>query len=66
MYGESKMYEEKLTIYKYKIRCADCGRKKVSHKIHKNKRVNNEDWVIIPNHHKAIISKKDFDKVQEL
>ena len=41
-------------------------RKKVSHKIHKNKRVNTENWVIIPNHHKPIVSKEDFKKVQEL
>ena len=41
-------------------------RKRISHKVHKNLDVPEENWVIIPNHHQALISKKDFDKVQEL
>jgi len=41
-------------------------RRKISHKIHKNMRVQDNNWVIVPNHHKAIISKEDFDKVQEI
>jgi DNA invertase Pin-like site-specific DNA recombinase/ssDNA-binding Zn-finger/Zn-ribbon topoisomerase 1 len=41
-------------------------RRKVSHKVHKNNRVNNEEWIISPNHHKGIISLEDFNKVQEL
>ena len=41
-------------------------RKKISHKIHKNMRVNCDKWVVIENHHRAIISKKDFNRVQEL
>ena len=41
-------------------------RKKVSHKIHKNMRVQDDKWIIVPNHHKAIISAEDFDKVQEI
>ena len=41
-------------------------RKKVSHKIHKNKRVNNDNRIVVPNHHKAIITKDEFQKVQEL
>lgn len=41
-------------------------RKKVSHKVHKTNRVNSDEWIIIPNHHKGIISLKDYNKVQEL
>ena len=41
-------------------------RKRISHKVHKNLDVPEENWIIIPNHHQALISKKDFDKVQEL
>ena len=41
-------------------------RKKISHKIHKNQRVREDDWIIIPEHHKAIISKEEFDQVQEI
>ena len=40
--------------------------KKVSHKVHKTLRVAEEDWVIIPNHHKPLIEKDDFNKVQEI
>jgi len=40
--------------------------KKVSHKVHKTLRVAENEWVIIPNHHKPLINKKDFEKVQEL
>ncbi len=41
-------------------------RKKISHKIHKAMRVQSDNWVIVPNHHKPIISKQDFEKVQEI
>lgn len=41
-------------------------RKRISYKVKKDMRVQNEDWIIVPNHHKAIISKEDFNKVQEL
>ena len=41
-------------------------RKKVSHKVHKTNRVNSDEWIIIPNHHKGIVSLKDYNKVQEL
>ncbi len=41
-------------------------RKKVSHKVHKTNRVNSDEWIIIPNHHKGIISLEDYNKVQEL
>lgn len=41
-------------------------RKKVSHKVHKNNRVNSDKWIITQNHHKGIVSLNDFNKVQEL
>lgn len=41
-------------------------RKKISHKIHKNQRVRESEWIVIPNHHKAIISKEQFEQVQEI
>jgi len=28
--------------------------------------VNKDEWIVVPNHHQAIISKEDFKKVQEL
>ena len=40
--------------------------KKLSHKVNKTLRVSEDDWIIIPNHHKALISNEDFEKVQEL
>ena len=40
--------------------------KKISHKVHKTLRVLEEDWIVIPNHHKELISKEEFDKVQEI
>ena len=40
--------------------------KKISHKIHKTMRVSEDDWIVIPNHHKPLIEKEDFDKVQEI
>ena len=41
-------------------------RRKISHKIHKNIDVSSDNWIIIPNHHKELVSKEDFEKVQEL
>ena len=41
-------------------------RRKVSHKIHKTLDVAEDEWVIIPNHHRAIIDKEDFYKVQDI
>ena len=34
----------------------------VSHKIHKTLDVAEDEWVIIPNHHRAIIDKEDLYK----
>lgn len=41
-------------------------RKKISHKVHKEIEISREDWISIPNHHKAIIKESDFYKVQSI
>jgi len=41
-------------------------RKKISYKIHKNIDVPEDDWVVVENHHKPIISKEDFKRVQDI
>ena len=40
--------------------------KRVSHKIHKIVKINKENWIIVPNHHQALVSKEDFNEVQNL
>ena len=40
--------------------------KKVSHKVHKTMIVAEDDWIVIPNHHKALIEMEEFNKVQEI
>ncbi len=39
-------------------------KKRVNYRIHKIVDVDREKWIIIPNHHNAIISKEKFEKVQ--
>lgn len=41
-------------------------RKRISHKVHKDLDVSEDNWIIVSNHHKALIEKDDFEKVQEL
>lgn len=41
-------------------------KRRISHKIHKEIRVAPEEWIMIPNHHKALISEEKFNKVQEI
>ena len=40
--------------------------KRVSHKIHKLVNIDKENWIIVPNHHQALVSKEDFNEVQNL
>lgn len=40
--------------------------KRISHRIHKPQRISKDDWIIIKKHHEAIISREDFDKVQDI
>lgn len=40
--------------------------KRVNYRNHKLVKTNQEDWIITENHHKAIISKEKFDKVQDI
>ena len=43
------------------------GKKKVeNYHTHKLINVNKDEWIITKNHHEPIISKEDFDKVQEI
>ena len=39
---------------------------RISHKIHNYVSVSEKDWIIIKNHHEAIISEKIFDQVQDI
>ncbi len=41
-------------------------RKKISHKIHKNLEIDMDDWIIVPNHHKALVTKEEFEQVQNI
>lgn len=41
-------------------------RKRISHKVHRNIDISEENWIVIENHHKALIERDEFDKVQEL
>ena len=41
-------------------------RRRISHKIHKDIEVIPDNWIIVENHHKPLISKEEFEKVQEL
>ncbi len=41
-------------------------KKRVNYRIHKIVGVDREEWIIIPNHHNAIISKEKFEKVQAI
>ena len=41
-------------------------RKRISHKVHNLIRITTDDWIIVPEHHEAIISKLDFEKVQNM
>ena len=41
-------------------------KRKLNYRIDKKIKLDKENWIVIENHHEAIISKEDFDKVQEL
>ncbi len=53
---DSKKIDEILKNRTYTGDLVQGVRKKVSHKIHKNRRVDNDEWMVVPNHHKEIIS----------
>lgn len=40
--------------------------RKLSYRIDKKIKLDKENWIVTENHHEAIISKEDFDKVQEI
>ena len=41
-------------------------KKRISHRVHKQIRVAPDDWIMIPNHHKALITEEKFNMVQEI
>ena len=41
-------------------------KRKLNYRIDKKIKLDKENWIITENHHEAIISKEDFDKVQEI
>ncbi len=40
--------------------------RRVSYRVHKLLVVDSDKWIVTQNHHKAVINKNDFDKVQEI
>ena len=40
-------------------------KRRISYKVHKNIDVPSEEWTIVPNHHKALVSEEDFEKIQD-
>ena len=42
------------------------GRKLISHKVHKVVKIDKDDLIIIPDHHIALVSKNDFEQVQDV
>jgi DNA invertase Pin-like site-specific DNA recombinase len=56
-------------ILNNQVYCGDqiqCRERVLSHKNHKIVKNHKEDWVIVENTHKAIISREDFDKVKQI
>ena len=41
-------------------------KRKLNYRIDKKIKLDKENWIVTENHHKAIISKEDFDKVQDI
>lgn len=41
-------------------------KRKLNYRIDKKIKLSKENWIVTENHHKAIISKEDFDKVQDI
>ena len=51
------------------VYCGDqiqCKERVISHKNHRSIRNKKEDWIIVENTHEAIISREDFNKVQDM
>lgn len=41
-------------------------KRKLNYRVNKKINIDKEDWIVTENHHKAIISKEKFDKVQDI
>jgi len=61
---KTKMIDRILQNQSYTGDLVQGKRKRMSHKIHKLMHVDSEDWIIVPNHHVALISKEKFNQVQ--
>ena len=61
-----------INLFEDKIICADCGDTVLGRTLNaiykgvKNQHIDREEWIVFPNTHEAIISREDFQKVQEL
>ena len=58
--------DEILTNQSYTGDLVQNKRKRISYKVKKIINTGKENWIIIPNHHTAIISREDFEKVQDI
>ncbi len=41
-------------------------RKRISHKVHKLIHVDSKDWIVVENQHESLISREDFEQVQNI
>ena len=65
-YWDSKKLDKILKNQTYTGDLIQSKKRTISHKIHKVVENSFEDWIIIPNHHEAIISREDFNQVQDI
>lgn len=62
-YKKDRQYITKQNIYRiFRTR----KEKRISHKVHKSLDIKKDNWTIIPNHHKSLISVEEFEKVQAI
>ena len=62
----SEMVNEILKNENYTGTLFQGKRRKLNYRVNKKINVDKENWIITENHHEPIISKKKFDKVQEI
>ena len=62
----SKKIDDILRNISYTGVLVQSKKKRISHRVHKQVRVAPDDWIMIPNHHKALITEEKFNMVQEI